>query len=72
MAFQKKLHKKLTNGNTNQHIKFVGPTQFIYENISINTFSHNNVVVNVIYCDNNFMVIGKEHVFQIISHNYTT
>ena len=30
------------------------------------------VVVNVIYCDNNFMVIGKEHVFQIISHNYTT
>ena len=34
--------------------------------------SHVVVVVNVIYCDNNFMVIGKENVFQIISHNYTT
>ena len=31
-----------------------------------------NVVVNVIYCDNSFMVIGKEHVFQTVSHNYTT
>ena len=31
------------------------------------------VVVNVIYCDNNFMVIGREHVvFQLIPHIYTT
>ena len=47
--FKKKFHIKLANGAANQHVVFIGTTQFGYQNINNNAFSRNDSLYEKVF-----------------------